>query len=488
MPPRRPAPLSDDLLDGSAGAVLLGRTRQLANAAPLKKQGDVADWSPTTKDGAFDSDLSPRSAALMGAATLQSTRSVAHHWAFTPIATPSPSARAAALQQLLALGVSPTATQSPSQVAAAPSMAEAMPGPVATAAPLLLPVPTVSSMPLSAQTLATTPERQLPLQKVAAAAAASATPATTAHSPPAEPSPHRWSSETDDSEESESEEECRQQQQRPSQATREVPQRPPGARYPSIGSAGHDVGHCKRCCFFPRGRCMNGYACEFCHCEHEKRKRRNKNKGKKLMPTPPPRSAPKHPQLAPSLSARAAVFVPRSQPSAPVAPMEQTPSFSYCTLGEATPQQQYYMQCGPSYATAGPMYSSPAPQCIAQPVMQAACYTCEGVPLASSPMTMGAERPGVYQLADGSCCMMTGTSSGMAQFCQTGASQPEQHGSHVVMLEPAVMSSAAQSASQADPPSAPPVASPRLSQADASPPPPPNGSPRMGLQASAVAA
>merc|ERR1719162_1891170 len=31
-------------------------------------------------------------------------------------------------------------------------------------------------------------------------------------------------------------------------------------------------------CILPRGRCMNGYDCEFCHYEHDKRKRKNKTK------------------------------------------------------------------------------------------------------------------------------------------------------------------------------------------------------------------
>mmetsp|Transcript_65975 Transcript_65975/g.134054 ORF Transcript_65975/g.134054 Transcript_65975/m.134054 type:complete len:511 (+) Transcript_65975:80-1612(+) len=42
---------------------------------------------------------------------------------------------------------------------------------------------------------------------------------------------------------------------------------------PSIGSAGHFTGDCKRCCFHPKGRCSNGYECRFCHFDHDKRKR-----------------------------------------------------------------------------------------------------------------------------------------------------------------------------------------------------------------------
>jgi len=63
-----------------------------------------------------------------------------------------------------------------------------------------------------------------------------------------------------------------------------APRPPAGALHPSLGSEGHALGVCKRCCFFPRGRCMNGYNCEFCHYEHEKRKRKNK-KGSKVVGT-----------------------------------------------------------------------------------------------------------------------------------------------------------------------------------------------------------
>merc|ERR1719401_379506 len=48
------------------------------------------------------------------------------------------------------------------------------------------------------------------------------------------------------------------------------------ADLPSLGSLGHFVGQCSRCCFFPKGRCQNGYECRFCHFEHEKRQRKRK--------------------------------------------------------------------------------------------------------------------------------------------------------------------------------------------------------------------
>lgn len=53
------------------------------------------------------------------------------------------------------------------------------------------------------------------------------------------------------------------------------------AELPSVGSAAHSEGTCKRCCFFPKGRCNNGFGCPFCHFAHEKRKPKNKKKLKK---------------------------------------------------------------------------------------------------------------------------------------------------------------------------------------------------------------
>lgn len=41
---------------------------------------------------------------------------------------------------------------------------------------------------------------------------------------------------------------------------------------PSTGSAEHAAGTCKRCNFFPKGRCQNGANCTFCHFPHDKRK------------------------------------------------------------------------------------------------------------------------------------------------------------------------------------------------------------------------
>lgn len=41
---------------------------------------------------------------------------------------------------------------------------------------------------------------------------------------------------------------------------------------PSMGSALHASGECRRCNFFAKGRCRNGRDCQFCHLPHERRK------------------------------------------------------------------------------------------------------------------------------------------------------------------------------------------------------------------------
>jgi len=55
---------------------------------------------------------------------------------------------------------------------------------------------------------------------------------------------------------------------------------------PSIGSANHFLGTCDRCCFHPKGRCLNGFNCQHCHFDHEKRKRKNKKKNKIKLQVP----------------------------------------------------------------------------------------------------------------------------------------------------------------------------------------------------------
>ena len=54
------------------------------------------------------------------------------------------------------------------------------------------------------------------------------------------------------------------------------------AQLPSIGSANHFNGSCDRCCFHPKGRCLNGYSCQHCHFDHEKRKRKGKKRSERV--------------------------------------------------------------------------------------------------------------------------------------------------------------------------------------------------------------
>lgn len=51
----------------------------------------------------------------------------------------------------------------------------------------------------------------------------------------------------------------------------------PIGELPSIGSAGHADGSCKRCAFFPKGRCLNGKDCSHCHFDHAMRRRFRKH-------------------------------------------------------------------------------------------------------------------------------------------------------------------------------------------------------------------
>lgn len=61
------------------------------------------------------------------------------------------------------------------------------------------------------------------------------------------------------------------------------------APLPSLGSAPHGEGKCKRCCFFPKGRCTNGTDCPFCHFAHDRRtntktkKKKNRRRKQRLI-------------------------------------------------------------------------------------------------------------------------------------------------------------------------------------------------------------
>eukprot|EP00927_Polykrikos_kofoidii_P054370 TRINITY_DN48795_c0_g1_i1.p1 TRINITY_DN48795_c0_g1~~TRINITY_DN48795_c0_g1_i1.p1 ORF type:complete len:745 (-),score=108.53 TRINITY_DN48795_c0_g1_i1:284-2518(-) len=51
---------------------------------------------------------------------------------------------------------------------------------------------------------------------------------------------------------------------------------------PSVGSALHSLGNCRRCNFFPKGKCKNGRECTFCHFPHEKRKLSRQEKRERI--------------------------------------------------------------------------------------------------------------------------------------------------------------------------------------------------------------
>mmetsp|Transcript_33602 Transcript_33602/g.85999 ORF Transcript_33602/g.85999 Transcript_33602/m.85999 type:complete len:438 (-) Transcript_33602:530-1843(-) len=149
----------------------------------------------------------------------------------------------------------------------------------------------------------------------------------------------------------------------------EVPKPPPDALHPSVGSIGHAFGACKRCCFFPRGRCMNGYECEFCHYSHENRKRKNRNKGSK--------------QSASTMSFTSDVS--RAAPSHGQVEMQQ-PMMTYSMGGDGASMTQVLvpMQSGMTMQGAMPMQGNmgaghvvmmqPMRMCAAPAVQQAASF------------------------------------------------------------------------------------------------------------------
>eukprot|EP00416_Gambierdiscus_australes_P042502 CAMPEP_0171102238 /NCGR_PEP_ID=MMETSP0766_2-20121228/57246_1 /TAXON_ID=439317 /ORGANISM="Gambierdiscus australes, Strain CAWD 149" /LENGTH=192 /DNA_ID=CAMNT_0011562477 /DNA_START=70 /DNA_END=648 /DNA_ORIENTATION=- len=54
---------------------------------------------------------------------------------------------------------------------------------------------------------------------------------------------------------------------------------PSSTQLPSVGSAGHGVGHCKPCAFFHTKGCKSEAACQFCHlCGPDEKKLRRKEK------------------------------------------------------------------------------------------------------------------------------------------------------------------------------------------------------------------
>jgi len=164
----------------------------------------------------------------------------------------------------------------------------------------------------------------------------------------------------------------------------DAPKPPPGALHPSMGSDAHDDGTCKRCCFYPRGRCTNGYDCEFCHYEHEKRKRKNKKKKKKATvlsvevgPTTvggaysmgpslmqPPMTVP--PMMAPSVMETMAADARFAGASYQLAP-PQSALYSTAPAAEPLVYQNYISAPAPLEAIAPQGLPMAAPQAQAPP-------------------------------------------------------------------------------------------------------------------------
>eukprot|EP00438_Fugacium_kawagutii_P020155 Skav209777 [mRNA] locus=scaffold9:559923:561596:- [translate_table: standard] len=57
---------------------------------------------------------------------------------------------------------------------------------------------------------------------------------------------------------------------------------------PSLGSLEHAAGNCKRCNFYPKGRCQNGKSCTFCHLSHDRRKASRSERKARLLASEAP--------------------------------------------------------------------------------------------------------------------------------------------------------------------------------------------------------
>jgi len=115
------------------------------------------------------------------------------------------------------------------------------------------------------------------------------------------------------------------------------------AELPSVGSAGHGEGMCKRCCFFPKGRCTNGSDCQFCHFAHEKRKSNGKKKKKSRRR--------KQRQLASQRQANQQTPVFVIATSQQNTPPSQVGASGSIVVQELMPAQSMASQCMGYYAT-----------------------------------------------------------------------------------------------------------------------------------------
>jgi hypothetical protein len=321
MPPKRPAPLSDDVFHGA-----------LAGRPPLIVQNVVPQQTPgysrllgITNNGVplpVKNTFIDVPSGLTPANMRQAASETSH-----PLSTAPPNLNTGFLQRaIISAGVTPANAVTPSSPQSTVGLRKILQTPLATASPSaaigfsqwVRPGPTnvgfaafpgtngstLASFPQGSLTYAMSPTsgraQGLTLQAfsapkettIAPTYAQTSLPPPPMHSPhfqpqreilvqPQPPSVQPLSAElpdVDDDEDDDSDADIVP----PHLRNREdAPQPPPGALHPSLGSEVHSSGTCKRCCFFPRGRCTNGYNCEFCHYEHEKRKRKSKKKKKK---------------------------------------------------------------------------------------------------------------------------------------------------------------------------------------------------------------
>jgi len=252
MPFKRPTPLAEEDLEATPslqqhlaagrGPMLLGRANMHSPMHMKSGTSSAADCHARTPmkpltiaEGAacnFDHLSTPL------AATPSMTR-----WGCTPMATPSPSARLAMFEHLRLTGALPTPGGNNTSVAVTPGAGP----PARQKAELVL-------------------SKALDMSGAAAEAQEDDDEST-----------GRCANDSSDGE-----------------APRAAGAPPPdGAQHPSLGSEGHAAGTCRRCCFFSRGRCINGYECQFCHYEHEKpkRKHRSRHAGKPTADAPEPSRA-----------------------------------------------------------------------------------------------------------------------------------------------------------------------------------------------------
>ncbi|CAK0890807.1 unnamed protein product [Prorocentrum cordatum] len=176
---------------------------------------------------------------------------------------------------------------------------------------------------------------------------------------------------------------------------------------PSVGSVDHDKGECKRCCFFPKGRCTNGHDCQFCHFDHEKRKRLKKKKKRGTgSEAPTPSSAagslltPAGGLLSPGMMLAGATLPhsPVMGELMPTTPLVLGPPSAAMT--PMSPSAPPMTPMSPSAPPAGPPQlcglrsTEPPPPPPEAPSVQAAVERAGGAPApGAAPPSPAAERP-----------------------------------------------------------------------------------------------